>query len=201
MLTCSNWEHVTLCFTESFASLSAGMQNALWALGAVPERHRTDRMTLAVHHDGQAEQFTAKYRALLAHYAVQAEATNPYSGHENGDAESSHRHFKDAVEQALLLRGSRDFTNRDEYWDLIQAVQAQRNAGRAAKLTAEMIQLRPLPAQRLEALERERARVRRGSTIRVKKNTYSVPARLIGEDGSRVDSPTMPHPPWQRPYL
>src|SRR5207302_7390526 len=58
VLTCSNWEHVTLCFSESFASLSAGLQNALWALGAVPERHRTDRMTLAVHHDGQAEQFT-----------------------------------------------------------------------------------------------------------------------------------------------
>ena len=182
VLTCSNWEHVTLCFTESFASLSAGMQNALWALGAVPERHRTDRMTLAVHHDGQAEQFTARYRALLAHYGVQAEATNPYSGHENGDAESSHRHFKDAVEQALLLRGSRDFGTRADYWDLVQAVQAQRNAGRAVKLTAEMIQLRPLPAQRLEALERERVRVRRGSTIRVKKNTYSVPARLIGEE-------------------
>jgi hypothetical protein len=182
VLTCSNWEHVTLCFAESFASLSAGMQNALWALGAVPERHRTDRMTLAVHHDGQAEQFTAKYRALLAHYGVQAEATNPYSGHENGDVESSHRHFKDAVEQALLLRGSRDFANRDEYWDLLQAVQAQRNAGRAAKVTAEMTQLRPLPAQRLETLERERVRVRRGSTIRVKKNTYSVPSRLIGEE-------------------
>src|SRR5438105_9467550 len=43
-----------------------------------------------------------------------------------------------------------------------------------------MAQLRPLPAQRLETLERERVRVRRGSTIRVKHNTYSVPSRLIG---------------------
>lgn len=48
VLTHSNWEHVTLCFSESFASLSEGLQNALWELGAVPERHRTDRMTLAV---------------------------------------------------------------------------------------------------------------------------------------------------------
>src|SRR5919108_2376791 len=32
VLTCSNWEHVTLCFGEDFASLSAGLQNALWAL-------------------------------------------------------------------------------------------------------------------------------------------------------------------------
>jgi hypothetical protein len=37
-------------------------------------------MTLAVHHDGQPEEFTANYRALLAHYGMQAEATNPASG-------------------------------------------------------------------------------------------------------------------------
>ena len=182
VLTCSNWEHVTLCFSESFASLSAGLQEALWALGGVPERHRTDRMTLAVHHDGQPEQFTAKYRALLAHYDMQGEATNPASGQENGDAESSHRHFKEAVEQALLLRGRRDFTSRDDYWALIQKVEGQRNAGRAAQVQVEMAQLRSLPEERLETLERERVPVRRGSTIRVKHNTYSVPARLIGEE-------------------
>ncbi len=98
VLTHSNWEHVTLCFSESFASLSTGLQNALWALGAVPERHRTDCMTLAVHHDGAAEKFTANYQALLNHYGLTPEATNPYSGHENGDAESAHGHFKQAVE-------------------------------------------------------------------------------------------------------
>jgi hypothetical protein len=182
VLTCSNWEHVTLCFGEDFASLSAGLQNALWTLGAVPERHRTDRLTLAVHHDGQAELFTAKYRALLAHYGLHAEATNPASGHENGDVESSHRHFKEAVEQALLLRGSRDFASRDDYWEFVGAVQARRNAGRAAKVAVELTHLRPLPAGRLETLERVRVRVRRGSTIRVKHNTYSVPARLRGEE-------------------
>src|SRR5207302_1741738 len=36
--------------------------------------------------------------------------------------------------------------------------------------------------KRLGTLERERVRVRRGSTIRVKHNTYSVPSRLIGEE-------------------
>jgi len=182
VLTHSNWEHVTLCLGEDFASLSVGLQNALWALGGVPERHRTDRMTLAVHHDGQAEQFTAKYRALVGHYGMHAEATNPASGHENGDVESSHRHFKEAVAQALLLRGSRDFASRDDYWQLVLAVQEQRNAGRTAKVADEMPHLRPLPACRLEGLERERVRVRRGSTIRVKHNTYSVPSRLIGEE-------------------
>jgi Mu transposase, C-terminal domain len=182
VLTHSNWEHATLCFGEDFASLSAGLQNALWALGAVPERHRTDRLSLAVHHDGQPEQFTAKYRALMGHYGVQAEATNPASGHENGDVESSHRHFKAAVGQALLLRGSRDFASRAAYWQLVVAVLEQRNAGRTAKLTEEMRHLRPLPAGRIETLERERVRVRRTSTIQVKHNTYSVPSRLRGEE-------------------
>lgn len=182
VLTDSNWEHITLCFGEDFASLSAGLQNALWALGGVPQRHRTDRLTLAVHHDGQAEQFTAKYRALLAHYGMVGEATNPASGHENGDVESSHRHFKAAVEQALLLRGSRDFGSREAYAQLLREVQEQRNAGRAAALALERPHLQPLPRERLETLERLRVRVRRGSTIRVKHNTYSVPARLIGEE-------------------
>jgi hypothetical protein len=182
VLPYSNWEHVTLCLREDFASLSMGLQNAVWALGAVPARHRTDRMTLAVNHDGQAEQFTDKYRALLGHYGMQGEATNPASGHENGDVESSHRHFKEAVEQALLLRGSRDFASREAYWQWVQSVLAQRNAGRTAKVADEMSCLRPLPAGRLETLERARVRVRRTSTIRVKKNAYSIPSRLIGEE-------------------
>ncbi|HLJ95569.1 MAG TPA: hypothetical protein VKU02_20495 [Gemmataceae bacterium] len=63
-------------------------------------------MSLAVHHKGQPERFTAKYRALLAHYGMQAEATNPASGHENGDVEAAHGDFKQAVEQALLLRAA-----------------------------------------------------------------------------------------------
>ena len=47
VLTYSNWEHVTVCCSESFASLSEGWQNALWELGAAPERHRTDRVRRA----------------------------------------------------------------------------------------------------------------------------------------------------------
>lgn len=42
VLTYSNWETGTICFSESFESLSEGLQNALWELGGVPDRHRTD---------------------------------------------------------------------------------------------------------------------------------------------------------------
>jgi hypothetical protein len=181
VLTHSNWEHVTLCFSESFASLSDGWQNALWELGGVPERHRTDRMTLAVHQDGNPERYTARYQALMRHYGVVAEATNAYSGHENGDCEQSHRRFKEALEQELLLRGSRDFGSREEYGEFVRALVARRNASRAGKFQQEQARLRPLPERRLETLERQRVRVGQGSTIQVKKNTYSVPARLMGE--------------------
>ncbi len=181
VLTYSNWEYVQLCFSESFASLSAGLQNAFWTLGLVPRRHRTDRMTLAVNKDGNPEEFTANYRALLGHYGVVGEATNAYSGHENGDCEQGHRRFKDAVAQALLLRGNSDFASREDYERFLQEIVAQCNARRQKKFAEELAHMNPLPAGRLETLQRQQVRVGRGSAIQVLRNGYSVPARLIGE--------------------
>jgi hypothetical protein len=48
VLPYSNWEPASLCYSESFESLSEGLQNALWKLGGVPLEHRTDRMSTAV---------------------------------------------------------------------------------------------------------------------------------------------------------
>ena len=48
VLTYSNWETGTVCFSESLESLSQGLQNALWELGGVPQSHRTDRLTAAL---------------------------------------------------------------------------------------------------------------------------------------------------------
>ena len=63
----------------------------------------------------------------------------------------------------------------------MRALVARRNGGRAEKFGHEQTRLRPLPARRLETLERQRVRVGQGSTIQVKKNIYSVPSRLSGE--------------------
>ena len=106
VLTYSNWQWATICFSESFESLSEGLQEALWQLGGVPERHRSDRLSAAVNNLSDRREFTGRYRGLMDHYGLTAEKTNPDSGHENGDVESAHRHFKDAVDQALMLRGS-----------------------------------------------------------------------------------------------
>jgi hypothetical protein len=66
VLTYSNWETGTLCFSESLESLSEGLQNALWELGGVPQLHRTDRLTAAVQPGVEGpESFKQRYQALL----------------------------------------------------------------------------------------------------------------------------------------
>jgi hypothetical protein len=85
----------------------------LGELGGVPEMHRTDRLTAAVQPGGEPEVFKRRYHALLQHYGLQGQAINARKAQENGDVEQSHNQFKRALEQALLLRGSRDFASRD----------------------------------------------------------------------------------------
>ena len=68
VLTYSNWESITICFSESFESLSEGLQNAVWELGGVPQRHRTDRMSLAVNNASNEKEFTERYTGLLDYY-------------------------------------------------------------------------------------------------------------------------------------
>ena len=81
VLTYSNWEAFTICYSESFESLSAGLQNALWELGGVPARHRSDRMSAAVNKDCNPETFTHNYRSLLRHYGITPERTNVRAAH------------------------------------------------------------------------------------------------------------------------
>src|SRR5512135_1561176 len=184
VLTYSNWETGTVCFSESWESLCEGLQNALWELGGVPRQHRTDRLSAAVKADPDPEMFTQRYQALLAHYGLLAQAIQPRQAHENGDVEQSHYRFKQAVDQALMLRGSREFASRGEYEAFLRKVMAGRNVNRRERSAEEQAALSPLPLRRLESGRRVTARVDAGSTIHVGGNVYSVPSRRIGE---RVD--------------
>lgn len=181
VLTYSNWETGTICFSESFESLSEGLQNALWELGGVPAEHRTDRLTAAVHKTDHPEEFTQHYEALLRHYRVVGRRIQAGQANENGDVEQSHHRFKRAVDQALLLRGSRDFVDRGAYVAFLNHLLARRNAGRKARFAEERSALRALPGQRLDAGKRLLVRVGPSSTIRVQHNVYSVHSRLMGE--------------------
>ena len=90
--------------------------------------------------------------------------------------------MKRAVDQALMLRGSRDFSSRDEYDAFLRDLFGRRNAGRTERLSEELPLLGRLPQMRTEDFTRLRVGVGKSSTIRVKSNTYSVPSRLIGEE-------------------
>jgi signal transduction histidine kinase len=115
VLTYSNWETGTVCFSESFESLSEGLQNALWELGKVPSRHRTDRLSTAVNNSLRPAEFTDRHEGLMRYYGLEAEKIQAGHGNENGDVEQRHHRFKRAVEQELLLRGSREFASVEEY--------------------------------------------------------------------------------------
>jgi hypothetical protein len=181
VLTYSNWETGSTCQSESFESLSAGLQNALWELGGAAARHRTDRLTAAVRALGRpAEEFTRRYQGLLAHYRMRPEAIQAGKANENGDVEQRHYRFKQAVEQALLMRGSRDFADLEAYRAFLRTVTDELNAGRKTRFEEERSRLQPLPRRRLEDWTRMTVPVSSASTIQVQNNTYSIHNRLIG---------------------
>lgn len=180
-LTYSNWESVTVCFSESFEAFSRGLQDALWKLGGVPRKHRSDSLSAAVNNLSDDREFQARYRDLLEYYRVDPQRINVRKAHENGDIESSHGHLKAAVEQALLLRGSRDFAAREDYEDFLDELMSKRNASRSPRLEQETEILGELPPTKLDYRTHARGiKVHSSSTIQVKRNTYSVPSRLIG---------------------
>ena len=182
VLTWSNWESVSLCYSESFESLSDGLQNALWELGGVPSEHRTDRMSTAVNNMTEEREFTTRYEALLRHYRLEGRKIQAGRANENGDVEQRHHRLKRAVEQMLLLRGSRDFGTVEQYTEFLRLLVARLNAGRRDRLAVEMQHLRALPERRIESVKRVRAKVDSGSLISVDRNAYSVNSRLIGEE-------------------
>ena len=73
---------------------------------------------------------------------MEMEKIQPGEPNENGDVEQSHRRFKEAVEQALLLRGSRDFESREAYERFLRELVASSEcrppeaAGRGVAATA-----------------------------------------------------------------
>lgn len=182
VLTYSNWETGTICFSESFESLSEGFQNAIWELGGVPAKHQTDRLTAAVQNIPKPEVLTKDYEELLRYYRLDVRYSQAASPHENGDVEQRHHRFKNAVNQMLLLRGSRDFESRAEYETFLRKLFFALNAGRQVRFQEELKTLRALPARRLDSCKDLQVKVRQGSTIHVQNNVYSVHSRLIGEN-------------------
>jgi len=193
VLPYSNWQAVTVCRSESFLALKKGLQCALFRLGRRPEFHQIDNSTSATHtergEDGrfgnpeEAEalrKFNDNYLRLVRHFGLEPRTTGVGKKEQNGDVESLNGSLKRRLEQHLLLRGDRDFASLEEYETWLDGVVEKANRLRRKRLGEELAVMKEVKVRRLPEFNTERVRVGQGSTIRVQKNTYSVPSRLIG---------------------
>lgn len=101
---------------------------------------------------------------------------------QNGDVEALNGALKRQLVQHLAMRGSRDFDGVYEYEKWLESVLEKANALRATKIREELAVMKELRVRLLpEYRELRDTGVSSWSTIRVMKNAYSVPSRLIGE--------------------
>jgi hypothetical protein len=180
MLVYSRWETAHVSSAESFETLTCGYMRAVAELGAVAGEHRTDNLTAAVNNHGNSHTFNERWNAFLEHYDVKPSKNNPGESHENGSIEKSHDLLKNAINQALMLRRSRNFASVAEYESFIRRILDQRNKQRKARLVEEMAVLKDLPERDWNDPIEQRTTVTAWSTVTVDRAVYSVPARLIG---------------------
>ncbi len=180
-LAYSGWRHVAVIDSgESFMALSTGLQAALWALGGVPEEHRTDSLSAAFKNLAEQEELTKRYADLCSHYGLRATRCNPGQSNENGSIESRNNSLKTALEQALCLRGSRSFDTRPDYETFVDTIVQRMNTRAAKFLVTERAMLKPLPLRRTAEFEEIPARVSKYAVFTLKGVLYSVPSQLIG---------------------
>lgn len=183
VLAYSGFRFVQLAFGETFEALVNGLQNGLWALGGVPEKVRQDNLSAATHELAKTggRGLTRRFAEVVEHFGFQPSRIQPGESHENGVVEKAHHLLKSALEQALLLRGSRDFPSVDAYMVFVQRVVEEKfHRGREARIAEDRAALKPLPSSRLPEYTRVTVEVRKWSTIPVAGRIYSVPSRLIG---------------------
>lgn len=180
VLTCSNWEYIHLCQSESFEAVSRGLQDAFMWAGGVPRRVRSDSLTAAVNNLSADHEFQPRYQQLLSHYGLEGHRINVRKPHENGDVESSHGHLKMWLDQSLLLRGHRNFESVEAYRRWSREVVDKKNQARRLAVQKEQECLRPLPMERLDGFTRIDQKVSKESLIQVRQNTYSVNSKYIG---------------------
>ncbi|MFH1254847.1 MAG: IS21 family transposase [bacterium] len=179
VLVFSRWEKVSVCYEESFASLSEGYENAVWSLGKIALDHRTDNLTAATKKSGSSRDFTEKWSKVMKHYGVVPSRNNPGESQENGSIEKSNDLFKVDVDQQLMLRGSRDFKSLNEYKEFLLQIEVRRNLLREEELALEMPKLKDLPNDKWSMPRILPVRVSPSSTVQIDSVPYSVPSRLI----------------------
>ena len=184
VLPYSNWEWGAIAQSESLLAYQRALQKTLFKLGAVPGYHQTDNasaVTYQVRGGGRKRSYNPGYVDLLNHFGLKPRTIHVGCPDQNGDIEASNGSLKRALNQHLLLRGSRDFATLEAYEQFLEKVMEQRNQGRQARLVEEMAVMQPLKAQALPGYQEVRVKVNRAGLMRVQNNSYSVPTRLIGQ--------------------
>lgn len=189
VLPYSNWEWATVCRSESFVALKRGVQSAVFRLGRVPGYNQTDHTSAATHRIDLAKdtdstktrEFNEEYEKFINYLGMKPRTIGVSKPNQNGDVESLNGALKRCLEQHLKLRGSRDFESVEAYEHWVQAIITRLNQTRSTRVKEELAAMKELSVKRLPDYQTIDARVNRGSTIRVKDNSYSVPSRLKGE--------------------
>ena len=181
-LAFSGWSYVkVICGGESYTALSTGLQNALWRCGGVPREHRTDSLSAAFNNLAEKTELTKRYRDLCRHYQLVPTRNNPGLSHENGAIESPHGHLKRRIQQALLLRGNNDFCSLEDYQAFIDSIISKINRQCGVRWQEELQHLQALPKRRTHDYAEHSVLVSSSSTFDLRRTTYTVPSRFIGE--------------------
>ena len=180
----SKWMYAELAFGETWEAMCQGLQSGMADAGGVFEVWRHDNLSAATQDlkRGGGRALTTRYRELLDHYGADSTRIRAGDPHENGVAEKGNHLLKTAIDQALKVRGHRDFATVDAYVGFVREQIATHNAEHAEAIEAERAVLKPLPSTRLPDYSEFETTVRAWSTIRVGGRTYSVPSRLIGRE-------------------
>jgi hypothetical protein len=200
VLPWSNWNYATVSQSESMLALRNGMAAALIQLGRVPRFHQTDNSTAATHriagrdsdeeasekeltgdcYGRKTREFNAEYLAVVRHYGMEPRTIGIGQSNQNGDVEASNNALKRRLKQHLLMRGNRDFPSVEAYEGWIQDICRVVN-GRRQRVEEELAAMTALRVEAFTAFDEIQTKVTEESVLVVKRNTYSVQPRLIGQ--------------------
>src|SRR5712691_8250602 len=116
----------------------------------------------------------------MRHYDMTPTSNNLGVAHENGSIESSHGHLKKALQDALLLRGSRDFDQLDGYRRFVDDIVGRRDGNNRKRIELERPMLIPLPKRRTADCEEKIVSVTSGGGFMQRQVFYTAPSGMIG---------------------
>jgi hypothetical protein len=183
VLPYSNYEGAVRSRSESILSIKKVLRHFLYSLNATPVTLQVDNSSAATHQikrTGSERDFNDDLVKIADYYGFSLRSTNISCPNENGDVESLNGHIKRRIKQALLLRGSPSFDSMENYDHFLQMVFDKANKPRIKKLQEELLVMKAIPENPLPEYQEMYVTVRSGSTVNIKKVTYSVPSRLIG---------------------